>query len=158
MLFSVILDGSSSLPNRTHMGCFNINSRFQCCQRSKGWSCVGSSAYGLWCLYLTLIVERKSQHSMSAGLWLFEIRILSECPRDTSSYPIHQTSHSYWDSPCVWGSRMSMVLVGLNNPRLILLNVKVIRSMVHQIRVWRCGGQGSEESLRELLDSLLCWI
>lgn len=109
-------------------------------------------------VYIWLFVERKSQHSMSAGLWLFEIRILSECPRDTSSYPIHQTSHSCWDSPCVWGSRMSMVLVGLNNPRLILLNVKVIQSMVHQIRVWRCGGQGSEESLRELLDSLLCWI
>lgn len=39
---------------------------------------------------------------------------------------------------------------------LILLNVKVMRSMVHQIRVLRCEGERSEESLGEVLVSLSC--
>lgn len=109
-------------------------------------------------IYIWLSGFRKNLSSSQNTLFTsvlcpFEISILPESPQE--HFLLSNQSDFSFHLRCNLCLRWQEV----NGPGwLILLNVKVVRSMEHQIRVLRCEGEGSEESLGELLVSLLCWI
>lgn len=111
MLFSAIFIGSSSLPTTLTWDALRSILGSSAAKGARSGS-VASSVYGLWCLYLTLIVERKSQKLSEFSLYVHHPLSFwnQHSPRIPQKHFLlsNQSSHSFWDSPWV----LSRVLAG----------------------------------------------